>query len=181
MSHELEHELTFLAKELPEGLEGCRKKELLDIMLPTDAKHPDLRIRKQGERHLITRKYPTEDGGKRVFHEFTVPLSPEQFEELERSVKGKRLRKTRYYHEEDGHVFEISVFHDEFEGLVLVDVEFEAGEEIDDFTMPSWCLAEVTGQEWKAGGYLAGRDYEEIEPELERLGYRKLERYSPTQ
>ncbi len=174
MAADIEHERTFLAKRLPEGLEKCEKKEMLDIHLPTAARHPDLRIRMIGDRHVITRKYPTADGGRKVFREYTTPITEEQFAELERSVAGKRLRKTRYYYERGGHVFEISVFRDAFAGLALIDVEFENGEGMDDLEMPDFCLAEVTGQEWKAGGYLAGRRYEDIEDELERLGYKRL-------
>ncbi|MBR9692784.1 hypothetical protein GOV07_02515, partial [Candidatus Woesearchaeota archaeon] len=90
MSHEIEHERTFLAKELPAGLEKCEHKEIADIFLPTDSKHPVLRIRKKGDKYEITKKYPVDEGDKSIQHEFTTPLTKEEYDELAAGVKGKR-------------------------------------------------------------------------------------------
>ena len=40
--------------------------------------------------------------------------------------------------------------------------------------IPNFCLAEVTQEEFTAGGMLCGKSYEEIEPRLRGFGYSKL-------
>lgn len=57
---------------------------------------------------------------------------------------------------------------------MTVDFEFETEEEKEKFIMPEFCLAEVTQEEFIAGGKLCGKSYAEIEKELEELGYNKL-------
>ena len=58
----IEREKTFLAKYIPDGLGDAKKKELVDIYLPPDARHPHLRIRKNGESYEITKKVQIESG-----------------------------------------------------------------------------------------------------------------------
>ena len=70
---------------------------------------------------------------------------------------------------------EIDIFQDKLAGLVIADFEFQTDEEMASFKMPSFCLAEVTGEEFPAGGMLAGKSYKDIEKDLSRFGYRKLQ------
>ena len=44
----IELEKTFLARELPKGLKSCKSKEVVDIYFPKEAKHPTIRVRKNG-------------------------------------------------------------------------------------------------------------------------------------
>lgn len=169
----MEYERTFLAKELPQGIDECEKTEIVDIFLPTTARHPVLRLRKRGEKLRMTKKYPDGDDHS-VQHEHTIPLTPEEYDELVASVKGKRFRKVRHYYEENGTTFEVDVYKDVLQGLVVVDAEFENGVGKEELVMPSWCLADVTQEEFIAGGMLCGKRYEDIEQELEKFGYRKL-------
>jgi len=123
VTHEIEYELTFLAKELPPGLDDCPREEIVDIFLPTTSRHPVLRIRKRGEECKITKKYPVKEGDSSVMHEFTTPLTKEEYDELAASVTGKRFRKIRYRYEEDGVAYEVDVYQDALQGLVVVDAE----------------------------------------------------------
>lgn len=174
MGHDLEHERTFLVKRLPEGLAACRKKEIVDIFLPTATRHPILRVRRNGQRHEITKKYPVDEADHSVQHEFTIPLTPEEYAEIAASVKGKRFRKVRHYYEEGGTAFEVDVYQDALRGLVVADAEFKDGVGKEALAMPAWCLADVTQEEFLAGGMLCGKSYEEIEPLLGRFGYVRL-------
>lgn len=169
-----EFELTYLARELPKGLSASPRKEMLDIYIPSTAKHPTLRVRKQGERLEITKKEPVKGNDSSHMLETTIPLRPDEFEELA-SIKGKRVEKTRFYYSENGIGYEIDVFRSGLSGLVVVDVEFKSNEEKSRFKMPSWCLAEVTQEKFIAGGMLCGKTYEDITADLARYGYRKLE------
>lgn len=168
-----ELELTYLAKQLPKGFENARSKEMLDVYIPSSAKHPDLRIRKIDERREITKKQPVKGGDSSCQLETTIPLTSDEYTELSR-LKGKRVEKTRYYYEERGANYEIDVFKGGLEGLVLVDVEFDSLEKQKTFIAPEWCLADVTQEKLFAGGMLAGKNYTDIESELIKFGYKKL-------
>ena len=168
-----ELELTYLAKELPVDLSASRSKEMLDIYVPSTSAHPVLRIRRQGDNFEITKKQPISEGDASHQLEETIPLTKEEYDELA-SIKGKRVGKTRYFYKNGGTDFEIDVFTGGLEGLVLVDVEFTTLEEKKAFTMPPFCLAEVTQESFIAGGMLCGKVYADIQDNLDRFGYKKL-------
>jgi|SRR3989344_5478235 len=165
-----ELERTYLIKKIPEGLTKLPHKEILDIYIPSSAEHPVLRIRKAGNKYEITKKEPIRGGDSSDQLETTIPLTQEEYAELA-ELKGKRVRKVRYYLTKESHTFEIDVFQDGLRGLVLVDVEFKNIAEKNAFAMPDFCLAEVTQEDWCAGGMLCGKQYKDIEPELKRFGY----------
>jgi CYTH domain-containing protein len=167
-----EIELTFLAKNLPEKVFASRSSEVLDIYIPSSLEHPVLRIRKAGERHEITKKEPIAQTDSSHQLETTIPLSQKEYEELSR-LEGKRIRKIRYYYNEDGVDYEIDVFKDGLEGLVLVDVEFDSKEKKEKFVAPAWCLIDVTNEDFVAGGMLCGKNYSEIENNIMALEHKK--------
>jgi len=173
----IEHERTFLAKSLPKDLLECKSKEILDIYLPTASHHPKLRIRMNGDKYEITKKTPVDDQDHSKLKEETTPLTKEEFEELERSVKGKRVHKRRYYLPYQGRTAEVDVFLDNLKGLVLVDVEFSEEEEHlkKQLKTPEFCLIDITQEEFIAGGMLCGKKYADIESELKKYGYKKIE------
>lgn len=168
-----EFELTYLIKELPAGVLQSPSKEILDIYLPNTSEHPILRIRKSGDKYEITKKQPVSGTDSSHQIENTIPLTEEEFTELE-SLVGKRVRKIRYYYTENDVVYEIDVFQDGLAGLVVADVEFSSNEEKDKFVPPAWVLADVTQEKFIAGGMVCGRSYEDIEEKLVELGYQKI-------
>ncbi len=173
MADSVELEVTYLAKRLPDGLENCESKEILDIYLPAAARHPTLRVRRDGKRFMITKKEPVRDGDASRQLEQTIPLTEEEFGDLDR-LKGKRVRKERYFYGHGKRTAEIDVFKDGLEGLVLVDFEFDSVEEKDAFRMPEFCLADVTQEEFLAGGALCGKGYQDIEEKLSEFNYSKI-------
>jgi len=168
-----ELELTYLAKELPAGLKKSRHKEMLDIYIPSSAKHPDLRIRKRGDICEITKKQPIKEGGASRQLETTIPLTKDEYKEFSQLV-GKRVAKTRFYYQENDTNYEIDVFREKLSGLVLVDVEFDSMENKSSFVAPEWCLTEVTQEKFTAGGMLSGKSYSDIESKLKKFGYKKI-------
>ena len=174
MPKSVELERRFLAKRLPDGLENCESKEILDIYIPSSERHPQLRIRKNGSKFSITRKVPLSEDLTQMTEE-TLVLSEAEFGELA-SIRGKRVHKMRYDYNIGGRLAEINVFLDGLEGLVLVDFEFENLEEMRSFVMPDFCLADVSGEEFVAGGFLCGKGYADIETDLSRLNYVRFKR-----
>ncbi len=171
----IELEKTYLAQYLPPGLDQCKKKEVMDIYLPTNQRHPTLRIRKNGEKYEITKKEPLLDDPSEMKEE-TTTLTKEEFEELNRSVAGKRLRKIRYYYPYQNRIAEIDLFQDALKGLVVVDFEFEQVADKNAFVMPEFCLADITTEEFTAGGMLCGKSYAQIESVLGKYGYKRIEK-----
>lgn len=166
-----EFELTYLAKkEVLEKLKGVQPKEMLDIYIPSTSHHPSLRIRKSGAKHEITKKQPIKEGDASHQLETTIPLTPDEFAELS-TIPGKRVSKHRYIYKENGYSYEIDVFQDALKGLILVDIEFSSNEEKSKFTPASWVLADVTQEDFIAGGMLCGKNYSDIEEKLKEFNY----------
>ncbi|MBP9792261.1 MAG: hypothetical protein KBC27_03520 [Rickettsiales bacterium] len=167
----LELEKTFLAKFIPD-VSQCKHKELFDIYLPKNSYHPNLRIRKNGNKFEITKKTMVDnDPSKQLEH--NIALSEDEFLSLSKA-DGKIVKKIRYYYNYNGRTAEIDIFQEDLYGLVLVDFEFDKEEDKNNFPLPDFCLLDVTGIEFIAGGMLCGRKYQDIEAQLNQLGYQKL-------
>lgn len=168
----VELEKTYLAKYLPINLGTFPSKEIIDLYLPADAQHALLRIRKSGDYIEITKKTMVGNDASHQIEQ-TIDLTAEEYGAFS-FIVGKRLRKMRYYYPYQGINTEIDVFLDDLAGLVLVDVEFASADLKDTFTMPDFCLADVTQDEWLAGGVLSGKTYADIEEILKSYHYQKL-------
>lgn len=167
-----EIEKTYLVKTLPPRLAGCRKVEIRDIYTPESAPHPKTRLRKVGDAYEITKKERNYDTAS-VQDEHTIKLSEEEFSSLTK-VQGKQLRKIRFYYEQAGRIGEVDVYLDDFEGLVTADFEFDSRQDLDAFDMPGFCLADVSEEDFIAGGLLAGKKYTDVTDQLKRYGYHRL-------
>ena len=169
----IERELTFLAKHLPEGLADCDFKEIIDIYIPKESRHPTVRIRKNGDKYEITKKEPIDESDTSEMQEDTVPLTEEEFKALS-TVDGKKVRKLRYYYDHNGRTAEVDVFQDDLKGLIVVDFEFETSEEKSLFKMPDFCLSDITQEEFIAGGMVCGKCYEDLIEDLTKFNYEKI-------
>jgi len=167
---ELEH--TYLPKKLPADLHNHPSKELVDIYLPADSRHPVLRLRKRGSRLVLTKKQPIGDDSS-VQEEQTIVLSEEEYAALAQ-LPGKKIAKIRYSYPYNGRELEVDVFQEDLKGLVLVDAEFDNEEEKRTFAMPDFCFVDVTQEEFIAGGMLCGKSYADIQEQLATFGYRRL-------
>jgi CYTH domain-containing protein len=167
----IELEKTFLARELPKGLKNCKSKEVIDIYFPKEAKHPTIRVRKSGDKYEMTKKERLDPNDASMQKEHTILLSKEEFLALSK-LDGKKLSKVRYYYDYNGKVAEIDVFQGDLKGLVLIDFEFQTADEKNKFKMPDFCLADVTQDDFIAGGMLCGKKYADIKDELKKYNYK---------
>ena len=170
----IELERTYLAKKLPENLEKCEFKEIIDVYIPKNSEHPRLRLRKNGDNFELTKKEPVEGRDSSRQKEQTIILTEIEFNSLNEQLDGKRVRKIRYYYNYNGRVAEFDIFEDGLKGLVVIDFEFEAIDKKDNFKMPDFCLADITQEAFVAGGMICDKNYEDIEIDLNRFGYKKL-------
>ena len=173
MATEIEYELTFLAKKIPDEIKGVNGIPMHDIMVPDTVPHPHLRLRHQGDSYVITKKVPVQSGDSTEMIEETIPLEEVEFEALAKSST-KDVIKTRYKVDIGGYPAEVDVFGGKLKGLVLIDFEFSSNEQKEKFIMPDVCLANVSNLEFIAGGFIAGKSFEDIEHELDKFGYKRL-------
>jgi CYTH domain-containing protein len=169
----IELEKTYLAKTIPADLQSFESKEIIDIYIPKELEHPTLRIRKNGDKYEMTKKEPIHGNDSSQQEEQTIILTKLEFDVLNK-LDGKKTRKIRYNYNYHGQIAEIDIFQDDLAGLVLVDCEFSSVEDMEKFSMPDFCLAEVTQEKFLAGGMVCGKKYADLKKDLERFGYEKL-------
>ena len=170
----VEYELTFLAKELPGSIKQAMPTRIVDIYVPTDMSiHPNLRLRKKGSTYEITKKQDTTDNDYSTMIEETIPLSQAEFEALA-SGNHRLVEKDRYSVNIDGYPAEVDVFSGDLDGLVLIDFEFFDENAKKEFKPPACCLADVTQEDFVAGGLLAGRKLQDLEEKFKLYGYQQL-------
>lgn len=102
-----------------------------------------IRLRIKGERAFLTVK--SRIGKQSITRnewEFQIPLSDAE-EMLKVCLPGK-IVKTRYLVPSGKHTFEVDVFHDKNEGLVIAEIELTKEDE--SFERPEWIGEEVTGR-----------------------------------
>jgi CYTH domain-containing protein len=166
----IERERTYLLKHLPKDLANFPKEELIDLYIPKSAPHPHIRVRKVGDKMYITKKTDVSGADASVKQETTILLDKHEYKGF-MTAEGKLLSKIRYQYSWKGRMAELDVFQGDLFGLAMIDFEFEQQEELEKFEMPDFCLAEVTQDKAIAGGLLAGKKYEEIQPILKKYGY----------
>jgi len=171
---EIEYELTFLAKSIPNEIKNLKPVEVIDYYIPESGViHPHLRIRSNKARYEITKKQPINGSDSSEQSEHTISISMEEYNDL---VKGRRrsVIKHRYSTVYMGHRLDVDIFKGSLKGLVLIDFEFNSKKDKDKFKAPDFCLADVTQESFIAGGLLAGKSYQDIEKELARYSYQKI-------
>jgi len=170
----IEFELTYLAQEIPAETEGLVPTRILDVYIPADLNvHSHLRLRRSGDKCEITKKVPLDENDASAQVEYTIPLEIAEFDALS-SVSNKRIEKDRSRAMIEGRQTEVDVFQGLLKGLVTIEFEFANEQEKQGFSPPSCCLADVTQEDFLAGGNLAGKSYTDIVSDLQRYGYRPL-------
>ena len=101
-----------------------------------------VRLRIAGEKAVLTIKSNTPaDSFSRMEWEFEIP--PGDAEEIMKICIPGKIDKTRYYIPFGKHTYEVDVFHDKNEGLVMAEIELLSESEV--FEKPEWLGEEVTG------------------------------------
>lgn len=170
----LERERRYLLEDLPEGL--TRASPHLQI---TDNYITGTRLRLRKIRDPQTNKWTVK---------FTQKFAPNS-EDLSRTIitntylnateaetlaifEANEIRKNRYPFEFSGKRFTIDMFLGDLFGLVLAEVGFESDEELDNFPLPPFAIAEVTNNELFAGASLSAATFADIKREISSLELR---------
>jgi adenylate cyclase len=120
---------------------AVRKISIIQLYLLKDPQKT-IRIRIADDKAFLTIKTPlTVESIARSEWEFQIPLKDAN-EIMQVCLPGKVI-KTRYLVPAGKHKFEVDVFHDKNEGLVIAEIELES--ENQQFDIPEFIGEEVTG------------------------------------
>jgi CYTH domain-containing protein len=84
--------------------------------------------------------------------------------------EANEIRKNRYHFEFEGRQFSVDMFLGDLFGLVLAEVSFDNDDELENFSPPSFALAEVTNNDLFTGGRLSQLSFADLKDELMRMG-----------
>lgn len=135
---EIERKYLINKENLPENLEEFPSHQIEQGYLCTG---PVVRIRRQDHNYYLTYK----SKGLMSREEYNLPLTKEAYEHLKSKADGIVISKTRYLiPEKDNLTIELDIFHDDYEGLLLAEVEFSSEEEANAYLPPEWFGEDVT-------------------------------------
>ncbi|MBQ2642434.1 MAG: CYTH domain-containing protein [Eubacterium sp.] len=145
----VEIEFKYLPKELPSNLDSYEHHKIEQAYLGTA---PVVRIRQEDDQYILTYK----NGAGFAHNEVSLPLDEKSYKHLLEKADGNIITKTRYFIPlEDGHTAELDIFEDKFDGMLLVEVEFESLDDADSFVPPDWFGENVTKDKRYHNSYLS--------------------------
>ena len=164
----IERERRYLLQDLPEGL--SRADHHLQI---TDNYLTGTRLRIRKVRDPKTNKWIVK---------FTQKFAPNE-NDLSRTMitnlylnateaeilsifEANEIRKNRYYFDFAARRYSIDMFIGDLFGLVLAETSFETDEELENFQMPPFALADVTNNEIFSGGKLSELTFADVKNEI---------------
>jgi adenylate cyclase len=101
-----------------------------------------IRLRIADDKAFLTIKTPlTSESITRNEWEFQIPV--EDASSIMKICTPGKIVKTRYHIPAGRHIFEVDVFHDKNEGLVIAEIELSS--ENEEYIVPDWLGEEVTG------------------------------------
>ena len=120
--------------------------------------NPTIRIRKISNLNsfVLTMKSPSKDKGLSR-EEYEMSITNDQYINLLNKIEGIVLKKTRYRIPYENKLIELDLFHDCYEGLGYIEIEFKTKEEAKAFIKPEWVLKELTSDSRYSNAALANK------------------------
>jgi len=113
---------------------------------------PVVRVRKEDDEYYLTYK----GEGSIAKEEYNLKLNEESFYNLLKKCEGNIIEKQRYnLRLTDKLVAEVDVFRGKFEGLILIEVEFESIEDAENFVLPDWFGRDVSYEKEYHNAYMS--------------------------
>ena len=169
----VERERRYLLRDLPEGITRADPHLQITDNYMTGSR---LRLRKVREPRTnkwtvkLTQKFaPDPNDLSRTIITNTY-LNALEAETLSTLFNSNEIRKNRYHFEFEGRKYSADMFLGDLFGLVLAEISFETDEELDNFPMPPFALADVTNLSLFSGGRLSELTFSDIRTEIARLG-----------
>lgn len=139
---EIERKWLIEIKDIPYDLSKYESWEIEQAYISFS---PTIRIRKIVNQNLgfLTIKSQSVDNGISR-EEFEFPISINQYNDLLKKKEGITLYKTRYLIPLNDLTLEIDIFHNDYEGLAYLEIEFDSVDQAKNFNTPDWIKKEVT-------------------------------------
>jgi adenylate cyclase len=137
----IEIERKFLVKNNDFKRMSLAERRITQGYLSTDPER-SVRIRCEDDKGYITIKGTGNKSGTSRF-EWEREIDLKETLELLHLCKDGIIDKTRFEVNHEQHIFEVDVFHDVNEGLIIAEIELEHEDE--PFSKPHWLGEEVTG------------------------------------
>ena len=169
----VERERRYLLRDLPEGITRVDPHLQITDNYMTGSR---LRLRKVREPRTnkwtakLTQKFapdPHDLSRTIITNTYLNALEAETFSTL---FNSNEIRKNRYHFEFEGRQFSADMFLGDLFGLVLAEVSFETDEELDNFPIPAFAIADVTNEPLFSGGRLCELTFSDVRAEVARLG-----------
>lgn len=113
---------------------------------------PVVRVRKEDDEYYLTYK----GEGSIAKEEYNLKLNEKSFYNLLKKCEGNIIEKQRYNLKlTDKLVAEVDVFRGKFEGLILIEVEFESIEDAENFVLPDWFGRDVSYEKEYHNAYMS--------------------------
>lgn len=159
----MEIEQKYLVINIPDNIDECESVIIEQGYLSTD---PVVRIRQyqmknkfQDNDYFLTyksRKGITQEQGIIANQEVELPLTKESYEHLRTKIDGRLIKKTRYLIPlEDKLKVELDVFHGDYEGMILAEVEFPSISLAKEFKKPTWLGENVSDDKKYTNSFLS--------------------------
>ena len=168
----VERERRYLLQDLPEGL--TRADHHLQI---TDNYITGTRLRLRKVRDPQTNKWVVKFTQKfasnsKDLSRTTITNTYLNATEAETLAifEANEIRKNRYHFEFEGRQFSVDMFLGDLLGLVLAELSFDNDDELENFALPPFAVADVTNNELFTGGRLSQLSFAELKDELVRNG-----------
>jgi CYTH domain-containing protein len=173
----VERERRYLLRDLPEGITRADPHLQITDNYMTGSR---LRLRKVREPRSnkwtakLTQKFaPDPNDLSRTIITNTY-LNALEAETLSALFNSNEIRKNRYHFEFEGREFSADMFLGDLFGLVLAEVSFETDEELDNFPVPPFALADVTNEPIFTGGRLCELTFSDVRAEVGKRGLIKV-------
>lgn len=160
----------FLLADLPEPLtRASRHLQLFDNYL----ENTRIRLRAVRDPHtkewtrILEQRFSIPESAESIWKISEIFLNDAEYQHFER-FEGREIRKNRYLHEASGANFEIDVYLGNLWGLCVAQVYFENIEEMRDFEMPDFIVAEITNYEFFNDANLVDKKFADVQEEYSR-------------
>lgn len=106
--------------------------------------NPSIRIRKENDKFYLTYKENVSKEEHIERFEKNIEITVEDYNRLIKSKLGLIICKTRFFIPYKNLIIELDLFHNEYEGLIYAEVEFDTKEAALAFEKPIWFGEELT-------------------------------------
>ncbi len=164
MGDEIELELAWLIKYLPDDLKKCRSIKIVQAYIDhKDPKIKDIRIREKGGVFTYTVKRFAKNSQETGYcREETKQISQGEFLQLMENSNQKISKMRYFYLLPQGLTAEVDVYKDNLKGLDVVEVEFPSVKVCEKFEIPAWFGKEVTDSKGIYPPFIANLSIDEV-------------------